>query len=174
MKETLKDHIDTNLSEILKEEEQREVRIRDFDIECILDEETQVNIMTERTWEILGKPAMIPSLGGIRLFRGKLITLCGRLTQISMNTHETSSEEYFEVVKFIENNAPFAMLLGKPWIERVQDKRKEEEVLEQKKQELKDFMTRRITHLIEEKENRLKLFRTRNLDVEVERTQEDS
>jgi hypothetical protein len=36
-----------------------------------------VNIMTERTWEILGKPAMIPSLGGIGLFRGKLITLCG-------------------------------------------------------------------------------------------------
>jgi hypothetical protein len=35
-------------------------------------------------------------------------------------------------------------------------------------------MTRRIVHLIEEQENRLKLFRTKNLDVEVERTQEDS
>ena len=33
-------------------------------------------------------------------------------------------------------------------------------------------MTRRIAHLIEEQERRL--FRTRNLDVEVERTQEDS
>jgi hypothetical protein len=65
MKETLNDHRDTNLSEILKEKEKREVRIRDFDIDCILDEETHVNIMTERTWEILGKPAMIPSLGGI-------------------------------------------------------------------------------------------------------------
>jgi hypothetical protein len=53
-------------------------------------------------------------------------------------------------------------------------RRKEEEFLEKKKQELKDFMTRRIAHLIEEQENRLKLFRTRNLDVEVERTQEDS
>jgi hypothetical protein len=40
-----------------------------------LDEEKQVNIMTERTWEILGNPPMIPSLGGIELFRGKLITL---------------------------------------------------------------------------------------------------
>jgi hypothetical protein len=72
-----------------------------------------VNIMTERTWEILGKPAMIPSLGGIGLFRGKLITLCGRLTQISMSAHGTLTEEDFEVVKFIENNAPFTMLLGK-------------------------------------------------------------
>ena len=105
--------------------------------------------MTERTWEILGKPAMIPSLGGIGLFRGKLITLCGRLTQISMSAHGTSTEEEFEFFIFIENNAPFAMLLGKPWIEGDQARRKEEEVLEQKKKELKDFMTRRIAHLIE-------------------------
>jgi hypothetical protein len=55
-----------------------------------------------------------------------------------------------------------------------QARRKEEEVLEQKKQELKYFMTRRIAHLIKEQENRSKLLRTRNLDVEVERTQEDS
>ena len=47
-------------------------------------------------------------------------------------------------------------------------------MLEKKKQELKDFMTRRITHLIVEQENRLKLLGTRNLDHEVERTQEYS
>jgi hypothetical protein len=93
---------------------------------------------------------MIPSLGGIGLFRGKLINLCGKLAQISMNANGTSTEEEFEVVKFIENNAPFAMLLGKPWIEGDQARRKEEEVLEQKKKELKDFMTKRIAHLIEE------------------------
>jgi hypothetical protein len=69
---------------------------------------------------------MIPSLGGIGLFRGKLITLCGRLTQISMSAHGTSTEEYFEIVKFIENSAPFAILLGKNWIEKDQDRRKEE------------------------------------------------
>jgi hypothetical protein len=31
--------------------------------------------MTKRTWETLGKPAMIPSLGGIRLLRGNMIKL---------------------------------------------------------------------------------------------------
>jgi len=36
------------------------------------------------------------------------------------------------------------MLLGKTWIEKEQTIRKEEEVLEQKKRELKYFMTRRI------------------------------
>jgi hypothetical protein len=170
---TLNDHRHINLSYIFKEKECIEARIRDFDIDCILDEETQVNIMTERTWETLGKPAMIPSLGGIGLFRGKMITLCGRLTQIFMNANGTSTEEEFEVVKFIENNAPFSMLLGKPWIEGDQARRKEEEVLEQKKKELKYFMTKRITHLIEEHENRENLFKTRDLDVEVGRTLED-
>jgi hypothetical protein len=174
IKETLNDHRHVILSEIFKEKECLEARIGDFDIDCVLDEETQVNIMTERTWELLGKPAMTPSLGGIGLFRGKMINLCGKLTQIPMNANGTSTEEDFEIVKFIENNAPFTMLLGKPWIERDQARRKEEEeVLEQQKQELKDFMTRRITHLIEEQKNRSKLFNTRDPDVEVARTLED-
>jgi hypothetical protein len=174
MKETLNDHRDINLSEVLKEKEYIETRIGDFDIDCVLDEETQVNIMTERTWEILGKPAMVPSLGGIRLFRGKMITLCGRLTQISMSAHGTSTEEEFEIVKFVENNAPFSILLGKTWIEKDQIRRKqEEEDLEQKKKELRDFMARRIAHLLEEQENQSKLLRTKDMDVEVERTQED-
>jgi hypothetical protein len=129
--------------------------------------------MIEKTWEILGKPSMIPSLGGIGLFRGKLINLCGKLTQISMNANGSSTEEEFEVVKFIENNAPFSMLLGKPWIQGYQAKRKEEEILEHKKQELKYFMTRRIAHLIEEQENQAKLFKTKDLDVELGRTLED-
>jgi hypothetical protein len=107
--------------------------------------------MIERTWELLGKPAITPSLGRIGLFREKLINLCGKLTHISMNAIGTSTEEDFEIIKFIENNAPFTMLLGKPWIERNQARRQEEEeVLEKKKQELKDFMTTRIAHLIEE------------------------
>jgi hypothetical protein len=67
------------------------------------------------------------------------------------------------------------MLLGKPWIDRDQARiKEEEEVLEQKKQELKDFVTRRIPHLIEEHENRSKLFNTRGPDVEAARTLEDS
>jgi hypothetical protein len=118
MKETLNDHGDINLLEILNEKECIETRIGYFDIECVMDEETHVNIMTERTWKILGKPAMVPSLGGIGLFKGKMITLCGRLTQISMSAHGTSTEEEFEIVKFVENNAPFAILLGKTWAEK--------------------------------------------------------
>jgi hypothetical protein len=89
----LSDHRHVSLSEICKEKSCIQARIGDFDIDCVLDEETQVNIMTERTWEVLGNPAMIPSLGGIGLFRGKLINLCGNLTQISMNVNGTLTEE---------------------------------------------------------------------------------
>jgi hypothetical protein len=120
MKETLNNHRDINLSEILKEKECIETRIGDFDIDYVLDKETQMNIMTKRTWEILGKPVMVLSLGGIGLFRGNLITLCGRLTHTSMSDHGTSTEEDFEIIKFVENNAPFSIFLGKTWIEKDQ------------------------------------------------------
>jgi hypothetical protein len=63
-----------------------------------------------------------------------MITLCGILTQISMSAHGTLTEEEFEIVKFVENNAPFSILLGKTWIDKDQIRRKqEEEDLEQKK-----------------------------------------
>jgi hypothetical protein len=93
MKETLNYHRDISLSDILKNEECIETRIGDFNIDCVLDAETQVNIMQESTWEILGKPTMIPSLGRIGLFKGKMITLCGRLTHVPMSAHGTSTEE---------------------------------------------------------------------------------
>jgi hypothetical protein len=49
-----------------------------------------------------------------------------------MNVNVNSTEEYFEIIEFIEDIAPFTMLLGKPWIERDQARNKEEEkVLEQ-------------------------------------------
>jgi hypothetical protein len=102
----LNDHRHVRLSGILKEKECLEARIGDFDIDCVLDEETQVNIMTKRTWEAIGKPAMIPSLEGIGIFKGKLINLCGKFTRILMNANGTSTEEDFEIIKYIENNAP--------------------------------------------------------------------
>jgi hypothetical protein len=49
MRETLNDHRHVRLSEIFKGKECIEARIGDFDIDCVLDGETQVNIMIERT-----------------------------------------------------------------------------------------------------------------------------
>jgi hypothetical protein len=122
MKETLNDHRHFRLSEIFKDKECLEARIGYFNIDCVLDEETWVNIMTKRTWEAIGRPTMISSLGGIGLFRGKMVNLCGKITKISMNANGTSTEEDFEIIQFIEDRTPFTMLLGKPWIERDQDR----------------------------------------------------
>jgi hypothetical protein len=128
-----------------------------------LDEETHVNIMPESTWEILGKPTMVPSLGRIGLFKGKMITLCGRVTNIPMIAHEASTEEDFEVIKFFENNAPFPLLLGNTWIEKDQIRRKAEEeaTKKKKKQELRDLIARKIERLIEEQEDKSKQHRAR-------------
>jgi hypothetical protein len=174
MKETLDEHKDGSLSEIFKEKEKIEVRIGEFDIVCALDEGTQMKIMTKSTWETLGRPTMVPSLGKLGLFKGKMVTLCGRITRIAMSTHGASTKEEFEVIKFIEDYAPFTSLLGKIWIEKDQIRKKEEkEALEQKKQELMECMTRRITYLMEEQENISKLLNTRELDVEAIRALEE-
>jgi hypothetical protein len=150
LKETLNDHRDISLLEILKEKQCIETRIGDFDIDCVLDEETHVNLMPKSTWEILGKPTMFPSLGKIGLFKGKMITLCGRVTNIPMMAHGASTKEEFEIIKFVKNNAPLTLLLGKTWIEKDQIRRKaEQEATERKRQKLRDFMARKIARLIE-------------------------
>jgi hypothetical protein len=91
-----------------------------------------------------------------------------------MTINGNLTEEDFEIIKFLEDSAPFTMLIGKPWIDREKARQKEEEkVLEQKKQELKEFITRRIAHLIEEKKRRSQIFNTRNSDDKAKRTLED-
>jgi hypothetical protein len=70
--------------------------------------------MPERTWEAIGNLAMIPSLGGTCFFRGKLVNICGRLARIPMTVNGTSTEEDFEIIKFVEDSASFIMVIGKP------------------------------------------------------------
>jgi hypothetical protein len=88
-------HKDNSLPEILKVKQYISTRIEDFDIDCVLDEETQVNIMTEGTWKILGEPTVVPPLGRIGLFKGKMITLCGRVTNVPIIVHGTVTEDEF-------------------------------------------------------------------------------
>ena len=150
-------HKDVSLPKILNVKHRIDTRIWELDIECVLDEETPVNIMTEGTWEILGKPSMVFSLARIGLFKGKMITLCGIFTHVPIIIHWTSTEEEFEVIKFVENIAPFPLLLSKTWIEKDQIRRKEEEeATENKIQELRDFIARKIDRLIEEREDKSK------------------
>jgi hypothetical protein len=56
---------------------------------------------------------MIPSLGRIGLFKGNMITLCGRVTNIPMISHETSTEEEFEVIRFVESKCPLSTFVRK-------------------------------------------------------------
>jgi hypothetical protein len=59
-------------------------------------------------------------------------------------------------------------LLGRTWIEKDRIRRKEEEeAIDQKKKELRDFMARRIERLVEEKEDKSKELRDRELAFEV-------
>jgi hypothetical protein len=41
-----------------------------------------------------------------------------RVTNVHVIIHETSTQEEFEVIRFVENNTPFPLLLGTTWIEK--------------------------------------------------------
>jgi hypothetical protein len=113
--------------------------------------------MTEDTWEIFGRPTMVPSLGRIGLLKGKKIKLYGRISIVPIIVDGTSTEEEFEVVKFVGDNDPFPILLGKTWIEKDHIRRKEEEeATEKKNKELRDFIAIKIDRLIEEREDKSK------------------
>jgi hypothetical protein len=113
-------------------------------------------------------------VGRNRTIQRKMMMLCGKRAQIPMAVNGTSTKEDFEIIKFIEDNTLFTMLLRNPWVERDQARKKEEEeFLEQQRQELKYFMTKRITQLIEEQENHSKPYDTRSPDVEAKATQKD-
>jgi hypothetical protein len=91
--------------------------------------------MIEETWEVLGKPTVVPSLARIGLFKGKMIILRGRVTTVPIIVHGTSIEEELEVIRVFEENTPYPLLLGKTWIVKDQIIRKEEEeATENKKQ----------------------------------------
>jgi hypothetical protein len=49
-----------------------------------------------------------------------MVTLCGRITQIAMTNHGTSTDKEFEVIKFITDHIPFPSLLGRIYIEKDQ------------------------------------------------------
>jgi hypothetical protein len=116
---------------------------------------------------------MVPSLGRIRFFKGKMITLCGRVTHVPIIIHGTLTKEEFEVIQLVENNAHFPLLLGKTWIDKDHIIRKvEEEATKKKNKELRDFIAREIDRQIEEREVKSKQHKTRELVVEVERMQE--
>jgi hypothetical protein len=86
-----------------------------------------------------------------------MITLCGSVTNVPIIVYGTLTEEEFEVIKFIGDNIPFPLLLGKPWIKKDQIRRKvEEEATKNKKKELRDFIARKIDRLIEEREDNSK------------------
>jgi hypothetical protein len=60
-------HKDASLPEILKVKQHISTRIEDFDIDCVLDEETQVNIMTKDTLGNFGKAYYDTFVGKDRL-----------------------------------------------------------------------------------------------------------
>ncbi len=56
------------------------------------------------------------TLGNIGIFKGHLVTLCGRINVIPITVNEVRTKEEFEFIKVVKYNTPFPVLLGNKWI----------------------------------------------------------
>ena len=93
----------------------------------------------------MGNPYVVPPYVRIGLFKGNMITLCGRVTNVPVIVHGTLTKEEFEVIRFVGGNTPFPLLLGKTRIEKDHIRRKaEDKATENKNKELRDFIARKI------------------------------
>ncbi len=143
-----KTSVAVTLKDVVKDLPCVSARIRDFDVgSIVLDEEIEGNIMMEETWRILGSPTLLLSLGKIGLFKGKLLSVCGKIIVVNVSIQGTSIVEEFKVVRFIKDSVPFPILLEKTWI-AVDRLRREQESITERNKKLSEILEWRLTQIM--------------------------
>jgi len=78
----------------------------------ILDLGSDVNLLLNQTWEMMGKPNLIWSPIQLRLANQHKIVLIGRLIGVNVNIDGVHNTIGFEVIKIVDDNKPYSTLLG--------------------------------------------------------------
>ena len=67
-------------------------------VEVILDLGSEVNVLTKKTWELMGKPKLRYSPIQLRLANKQQVCPMGRLSNVSIDIDDMQSLEDFEVI----------------------------------------------------------------------------
>jgi hypothetical protein len=81
----------------------------------ILDLGSDVNVISRKTWEMMGQPKLIWSPIQLRLVNHDKIVLVGRMIGVSVNIDGVHSIEDFEVIEIVDGITPYPTLLGLDW-----------------------------------------------------------
>jgi hypothetical protein len=91
-------------------------QIGEYEIDyLVLDLGSEVNVMTKKTWALMGKPKMIYSPIRLRMANQQDVSPFGRLEHVSVDIEEVRTFSYFEVIEIFDDSFPYPALLGIDW-----------------------------------------------------------
>ena len=88
-------------------------KIGEYDMDqVILDLGSKANVLTNKTWELMGKPKLQCSPIQLRMENQQKIISLGGLSGIIVYIKEVHTTIDFEVIKIVDDNNPYPTLLG--------------------------------------------------------------
>jgi hypothetical protein len=81
----------------------------------MLDLGSDVNILPNKSWELMGKRNLVWSPIQLRLANQYIIYPIGRLEQVEVNIEGVKTKVYFEVIEIMDDSDPYPALLGIDW-----------------------------------------------------------
>jgi hypothetical protein len=91
-------------------------QIEDYDIDyVVLDLESKVNVMTKKTWALMGKPKLIYSPIRIRMANQQAVNPFGRMEHVLVDINGVTTFVDFDVIEIVDDICPFPTLLGIDW-----------------------------------------------------------
>jgi hypothetical protein len=91
-------------------------QIDEYDIDyVVLDLGSEVNVMTKKTWALMGKPRLIYSPIRLRMANQQVVSPFGRLEHVPVDIDGVRTFADFEVIEIVDDNFPYPTLLGIDW-----------------------------------------------------------
>jgi hypothetical protein len=81
----------------------------------VLDLGSEVNVMTKKTWALMGKPNLIYSPIRLRMANQQAVSPFGRLEHVLVDIDGVRTFADFEVVEIVDDSCPYPVMLGIDW-----------------------------------------------------------
>jgi hypothetical protein len=91
-------------------------QIGEYDIDyVVLNLGSKVNVMTKKTWALMGKPKLIWSPIRLKMANHQALIPFGRLENVPMDIDGVRTFADFEVIEIVDDRFPYPTLLGIDW-----------------------------------------------------------
>jgi hypothetical protein len=91
-------------------------QIGEYDIDyVVLDLGSEVNVMTKKTWALMGKPKFIYSPIRLRMDKQQVVNPFGILEHVPVDIDGVRTFTDFKVIEIVDDNCPYLALLGIDW-----------------------------------------------------------